>query len=98
MHASAGPKRLWTFDRANRTAGLGDRDGHDVAPDTDQLYGRWRELVRDNAVLGVQVHDARLAAMMRIYGLTHVLTFNRSDFARYADLKAVHPSELVAAK
>ncbi len=29
------------------------------------------------------VHDARLTAAMLVHGLTHILTFNISDFARY---------------
>jgi predicted nucleic acid-binding protein len=31
----------------------------------------------------VQVHDARLVASMKANGVTHILTFNISDFARY---------------
>ena len=29
----------------------------------------WRKLVVENAVLGVQVHDARLVAIMRVHGI-----------------------------
>lgn len=32
----------------------------------------------------VWVHDARLAATMLAHGLSHILTFNTADFARYA--------------
>jgi hypothetical protein len=37
-------------------------------------------------VLGQQVHDARLVAVCRVYGLTHILTFNVQHFARPATL------------
>ncbi|WP_315784832.1 type II toxin-antitoxin system VapC family toxin [Fischerella sp. JS2] len=35
------------------------------------------------SVSGVQVHDARLVASMKANGVTHILTFNTRDFARY---------------
>jgi predicted nucleic acid-binding protein len=35
-----------------------------------------------NKVRGVQVHDARLAAIMQAYGLTRILTLNQPDFLR----------------
>ena len=44
-------------------------------------------------VRGVQVHDARLAAIMQAYGLTHILTLNQPDFLRYANLQAILPSK-----
>jgi predicted nucleic acid-binding protein len=67
-----------------------------LIPDNDKIYRAWREIVRNNAVRGVQVHDARLAAIMQVYGLIYILTFNQSDFTRFAGLKAIHPSEIVA--
>jgi predicted nucleic acid-binding protein len=63
-------------------------------PDTGQVYSIWRHLVIVHQVRGVQVHDARLAAIMQAYGLTHILTLNQPDFLRYSDLQAVHPSQL----
>ena len=54
-----------------------------VLEDSLTAYREWRRLVRDAKVSGVQVHDARLAALMISHGLTHLLTFNARDFARY---------------
>jgi hypothetical protein len=45
-------------------------------------------------VYGVQVHDARLAAIMRVYGLTRILTQNQADFLRFENIQAIHPSLL----
>ena len=56
-----------------------------------------RRLVLAHAVSGVQVHDARLAAAMRVYGVTHIPTLNPGDFERYSDIAAVHPSSLAHA-
>ena len=53
-----------------------------------------RDYVSHN-VSGVQVHDARLAAAMRVHGIQRVLTFNARDFARYPDIQAVHPQTLL---
>jgi hypothetical protein len=45
-------------------------------------------------VSGVQVHDARIAAAMRVHGVTHLLTLNTGDFTRYPGITAVHPATL----
>lgn len=46
-------------------------------------------------VSGVQVHDARLAAMMTTNGITQIVTFNTTDFIRFAEIEAIHPSQIV---
>jgi predicted nucleic acid-binding protein len=63
-------------------------------PDSPAIYPEWERLVIAHAVRGVNVHDARLAAAMLTQRLTHILTFNTSDFARYPDITAVHPSAI----
>lgn len=63
--------------------------------DTAEVFSKWLHLVKQYAVQGKQVHDARLVAVMQAYGLTHLLTFNGEDFQRYP-ITAVHPSEIVA--
>jgi predicted nucleic acid-binding protein len=68
-----------------------------LAPDTPAVYGAWRQLVVAVGVSGVQVHDARLVAVMQVHGLTHILTFNVQDFRRYPDIITVHPQDLVDA-
>jgi predicted nucleic acid-binding protein len=47
-------------------------------------------------VSGVAVHDARLVATMLVHNVTHILTFNTSDFARYASegVVAVDPNSV----
>jgi len=65
-----------------------------LAPDTPDIYPEWRRLVVAAGVSGVQVHDARLAAVMRVHGIAHILTFNTPDFARYPGITPVHPATL----
>ncbi len=64
-----------------------------IFPDVPAIYSEWRRLVVAYEVLGIQVHDARLVAAMRVHGISHILTFNTQDFRRYADIIVVHPVE-----
>ncbi len=63
--------------------------------DTQTIYQEWERLVVTHSVMGVNVHDARLVAAMLVHGLTHILTFNISDFARYSEITAVHPTTII---
>lgn len=63
-------------------------------PDNEAVYREWRRIVFEHRVSGAQVHDARLAAAMYAHNLTHILTFNGSDFARFAGITAVHPDSV----
>jgi predicted nucleic acid-binding protein len=65
-------------------------------PDSAQVYSIWRHLVVDKRVLGIQVHDAHLAAAMLAYGVAHILTLNGPDFLRYEGVTAVHPSAVLS--
>jgi predicted nucleic acid-binding protein len=47
------------------------------------VYPTWESLVYSVGVSGKQVHDARLVAAMHVHRISHILTFNGSDFARY---------------
>jgi hypothetical protein len=46
-------------------------------------------------VQGVRVHDARLVAIMNVYAVQSVLTFNSVDFERFSNIRAIHPWSLV---
>ena len=62
--------------------------------DNEAIYQEWEKLVVAYGIRGVNVHDARLVAAMLVYGLTYILTFNISDFARYSEITAVNPSTI----
>jgi predicted nucleic acid-binding protein len=57
-------------------------------------YQIWKELVVTHVVKGVQVHDARIAALMQAQDITHLLTLNTKDFARYPFIVAMTPAEV----
>ena len=52
--------------------------------DTPDIYPAWKALVSALGIIGKQVHDARLAAVCHVHGVTHLLTFNVSHFVRMA--------------
>src|SRR5208282_986302 len=64
--------------------------GMSLLPDGEPVYRRWRRLIVEYGVSGVQVHDARLAAAMYVHQVKHILTFNVADFGRFEGLIALH--------
>ena len=66
----------------------------DLLPEPPTVHAIWRQLVLTHRVRGRQVHDARLAAVMLANGVSHILTFNVADFARYPGIVAIDPRGL----
>ena len=64
--------------------------------DRSQIFIEWLQLVKQHDIKGKQVHDARLVAVMQTYELTHLLTFNGTDFQRYPMITSVHPEQIAA--
>ncbi len=63
--------------------------------DTPPVFTQWETLVKTYQVKGVNVHDARLVAVMLVNKLTHILTFNVNDFRRYAsEIIIIHPNQI----
>lgn len=65
-----------------------------MLPETPAIYGHWRQLVVSLGVSGVQVHDARLVAVMLTHGISNLLTFDTGDFKRFTAITAVHPRDV----
>jgi predicted nucleic acid-binding protein len=66
-----------------------------LLPDVPTIYAAWKQIVRDYRVRGVKVYDARLVAIMNVYAVESLLTFNAEDFKRYSSISAVHPSSVL---
>lgn len=66
-----------------------------LLPDSLAVHEEWRRLLVARGISGVQVHDARLAASMRVHGAGRILTLNKSDFARFGGISAVLPDDVV---
>jgi predicted nucleic acid-binding protein len=65
-----------------------------LLPDSSAVHQEWRKLLVDYNVSGVQVHDARLVASMRVHRVKRILTFNTKDFVRFDEIEAVQPIDL----
>lgn len=64
-----------------------------LLPDSPAIYTEWKRIMAAHEVPGVKVYDARLVALMSVYGFNSILTFNTRDFARYPHIAVIHPSE-----
>jgi predicted nucleic acid-binding protein len=68
-----------------------------VLSEPPTAYAIWRRLVVSLSILGKQVHDARLVALMQAHGITHILTLNGKDFARYPGITVIDPTSAAGA-
>ena len=65
-----------------------------ILRDERAIFQRWERLVVKHDVKGKTAHDARIVAAMHRHGLTHILTFNATDFARFPGIVVVTPETL----
>ena len=54
-----------------------------IIAEPDAVYGELKRLVAKYGVVGKQVHDVRLVAMMLTWQIENVLTLNDRDFHRF---------------
>jgi len=66
-----------------------------LEPDPPTIISRWKDLVVRYGVTGKSTHDARLAALMIEHGIPKLLTFNDSHFARYTEIQAINPFDVL---
>lgn len=59
------------------------------------MADRWQQIIVANTTMGKTAHDARIAALMLAHGITHILTLNPADFARYDGITPVTPQQIV---
>ena len=84
-----------SVDEADRRVQFFERYGR-VLSDTPTTYLEWRRLVKEHRIIGVAVHDARIAAQMIAWGLDEILTLNPDDFRRYTEITVRTPSEIIS--
>src|SRR5256886_7065760 len=65
-----------------------------LLPDSSDIFSEWEALVLQHQVLGKQAHDARLVAVMNVHKLTHLLTFNTTDFKRFTGITVISPTDV----
>jgi predicted nucleic acid-binding protein len=62
-----------------------------LLPDSPAVHPEWKRLVRDYRVQGLKTFDARLVAVMNVYGIRTILTLNAADFKRYSGIAIIDP-------
>ena len=65
-----------------------------LLPGPVNLIDRWVLLCTRYQVQGKQGHDTRLVALMLEHGVTHILTLNTGDFARFAEITCLSPADV----
>jgi predicted nucleic acid-binding protein len=65
-----------------------------LAEENREVYPLWRNLVDTYSVVGRQVYDARLVAVMQSSGLTHLLTLNGPHFRQFPGITVVAPNDV----
>lgn len=66
--------------------------------ESPQIFLNWLDLVTTDQVMGKRTHDVRLIAVMLANNITHILTFNPSDFAVNSMITVICPQQLVTLK
>jgi len=60
-----------------------------------EIADLWQQITVENKVHGRQAHDARIVALMLAHNVTHLLTLNSADFARYAGITTLTPQDIL---
>ena len=67
-----------------------------LLPDIPGVYPEWKRIVAQYHVERAQVFDARLVAVMNLYSIGHILTFDVKDFQRYANIEILDPGVVLS--
>ena len=65
-----------------------------LLPSTPEVLEAWKRTVASLGVSGKQTHDAHLVAVMQVYAVASILTFNTAHFKRFPGITALDPAQL----
>lgn len=65
-----------------------------LLPETPTVFDEWLHLVIRHNVIGKQVHDTRLVAILNTHQVDQLVTFNTGDFKLYNHI-AVSPNDIM---
>ena len=82
--------------RARAFLGLFDKGEWTLLDDIQGIHAEWRRLIDTIEIRGRQAHDANHAAALLAHRVTHLLTLDRRDFARYPGISVLNPDEVLA--
>jgi len=65
-----------------------------LLPSTPDVLEAWQRIVIAHGALGKQTHDAHLVAIMEVYSVAGILTFNASHFERFPGITVLNPARV----
>lgn len=65
-----------------------------LLPYRPEVLEVWRRIVVAHGVSGKQAHDAHIVAMMQVYSVSSILTFNDAHFRRYPGISVLNPERV----
>jgi predicted nucleic acid-binding protein len=63
--------------------------------ETPDIFSQWFQLVVDHNIKGKRTHDIRLLAVMTVYQIPYLLTFNPKDFIPLPNITIIQPQTLM---
>jgi predicted nucleic acid-binding protein len=64
-----------------------------VLPASPDVLEAWRRIVAGQGITGKQTHDAHLVAVMQVYAVAGILTFNAAHFRRFPGITVLDPAQ-----
>lgn len=66
-----------------------------LLPSNPNVLDAWQRIVLTLEITGKQTHDAHLAAVMEVYSVTSILTFNTTHFVRFSRIAVIDPAKAI---
>jgi predicted nucleic acid-binding protein len=66
-----------------------------LLPETKEIFDHWFQLVTKHNIKGKRTHDIRLLAVMDVYQIPYLLTFNPNDFISLPNITIIQPQDLL---
>ena len=63
--------------------------------ETEEIFANWFKLVNTHKIKGKRTHDVRLLAIMIVYNIPYLLTFNSNDFITVSGITIIEPQNLL---
>ena len=70
------------------------RRGFPLLEESAEVYTVWQRLAARYGIVGRQVYDTRLVAMMQIHGVSHILALNGTHFRRFDGITVIAPEDV----
>ena len=63
--------------------------------ETNNIFTNWFQLVSNYKIKGKRTHDIRLLAIMIVYNIAYLLTFNPKDFISLPNISIICPQDII---